>query len=211
MKTSWKTWGGALLLVSFFASPLTAEEATAPARGGARIRHRGRGVPRFGRGDDPAKVIEMVRMYKMIEVLNLSEEQCQAVFPIISRFNNARRERQEKMEEALHSLRSMVKDENLMEAKYTEKVQELREQTRIQRVSEDKMLDELLPHLSPKQQAQFILFHHDFERRMRELIEKVRDPNASPARPGGPPQGLRGQRNRLGNPDHPDELPPPVR
>jgi len=207
MKTLWKAVLGALLAVSFFASPANAEDAPDLASRAARIRHRGRGMPRFERGDDPAKVIEMVRMYKMIEALNLSEEQCQTVFPLMSRFNKERKQRQEKMEEALRSFRSMVQDENLMEAQLTEKIRELRKLTQLQRESEEKMLDELLPHLSPKQQAEFILFHHDFERRMRELIQKVRNPNVPPGPHGGPPKGPRGNRGRLDGPGTAEQPP----
>jgi len=170
-----------------------------PHRGdGSRPKQRGHAMSRFGPPQDPARTIEMVRMYRMVETLRLSEEQCQVLFPIITQANKERKDRQRKLDEALHSLRISVQDDNLTEGELTVKVRHLRDLLQAQRSSDEKLLDELIPHLSPRQQAEFILFHHDFERQMREILQKVRRDGGQSLPPRSPENlpGKRGPRPR---------------
>ena len=170
-----------------------------PHRGeGPRPKQRGHAMSQLGSPQDPARTIEMVRMYRMVEALRLSEEQCQTLFPIITQANRERRDRQRNLDEALRSLRISVQNDNQTEAELSAKVRQMRELIQAQRSSDERLLDELIPHLSPRQQAEFILFHHDFERQIRELLQKVRRDEA----PSLPPRlsedhlGRRGTRPR---------------
>jgi Spy/CpxP family protein refolding chaperone len=124
-------------------------------------------------GRDPGRNIELVRVYALIDELNLSEEQCAKVFPILSQIGKERRQVTEDKERTLMELRQMVDDPNVMEPEIAQKTKAVEESILKLRDVDNRLLEALKPHLSVKQQAELILFQNEFDRRLGEIVGKV--------------------------------------
>ena len=162
-----------------------------------------------GPGRDPARTIEMVRMYRMIEELSLTEEQCEKIFPIMNQMNKRQREIREDGEKLFMELRRLVRDDNVMEPELASRIEALHALQMKQRASEDELFESLKPHLSVKQQAQLLLFQQDFHAMINDLVDRVRQQHRPmPPDMHNPDQRrLREHRERNREPVRPEDPP----
>ncbi|MEO0184222.1 MAG: Spy/CpxP family protein refolding chaperone [candidate division WOR-3 bacterium] len=131
---------------------------------------------------DPREIIEKVRIYKLTEALDLTDEQVTKFFPRLKEMRKTEQEFHKQRLEILKELKDLIKA-NAKEqevVKILDKFQELQKKRMVAQMEEMKDLKSLL---TPLQQAKFLIFQEDFEREIRDLIREVRG-----RRPQPPPE-----------------------
>jgi len=122
--------------------------------------------------------IQTLRMWKLLEALDLSSEQSIQFLPAYKDFQNARKTFDEKRRKLLKKLEEELESGN--DQKRLRKILMELEDVRKQFQAElDKFWARSKAILTLKQQAQLVLFEEKFERRLKETIERLR---------GGPPR-----------------------
>lgn len=126
------------------------------------------------KGERMQQRMESLRLWKLLEVLDLTEEQSNAFLPALREFQKSEAAYNENRRELLDQLQKSLEDKD--QRKMSETVGKLKqnrlemEQNRVQFLSKaDKIL-------SPEQQAKFLLFQNRFEGRMRAEIMELRQP-----------------------------------
>lgn len=120
------------------------------------------------------KIIESLRIVKMTEALNLSEEQSIKVFTKIGQIEKEKKILQKKKIEAIQNLRESV-DSGAHEEeikKYVENIKNLAVSIKDQ---DDALIKHLEGVLSVEQQAKYIIFAEDFQKDIRKMIGHARD------------------------------------
>ncbi len=127
--------------------------------------------------DKPEKMkekVESLRVWKLLETLDLSEEQANSFLPAYREFQKSEENYNQNRRELLDQLQQSLESKD--QKKISEIVGKLKqnrlqvEQNRVQFLARiDKML-------SPEQQAKFLLFQNRFEGRMRAEIMELRQP-----------------------------------
>ncbi|NIS61124.1 MAG: hypothetical protein GTO13_10605 [Proteobacteria bacterium] len=164
------------LFISGFSLPCFSQP---PAEG----RSRGPGSPVAWDDESPQAIekrkkvrerIELIRMWKLTEELDLSQETGAKLFPLLRKYDekwiNLQKERRDLMQE----LRKALEGEEISD-KELEGTME-RVETNAGAISDllRQQRQELKGILSPRQQAKFILFQSQFHREIREIIAEAR-------------------------------------
>jgi len=161
----------------------------AQATGEERRMQRGRGWRRHEAMMRQRKHLEQLRILKMLELLNLSEEQ---EVPFLTAFNSMRQKQREldwQTQAVLDSLSAEVNSGSVSEARLNGMIDRAKvlEREKFDRVMA--FMDEARTMLSPEQMAKLLIFHKRFE---AELLEQVgrfrRGMGGGPGAPGGPPE-----------------------
>jgi Spy/CpxP family protein refolding chaperone len=131
---------------------------------------------RPGRREDREKIrenIETLRVWKLLETLNLSEEQSTKFLPALKEFQTAKKNfedrRRDLLEELETTLNAGPNDEKLKEI-----LGKLEDNRRQFQTATDSYLEKAKSILTIEQQAQLFLFEDKFEKRIRETIEQIR-------------------------------------
>lgn len=122
---------------------------------------------------DPREIIEKVRIYKLTETLDLTEEQMTKFFLHLKDMRKNEQDFQDQRMVLLQELRNLVKT-NAREQEIINilnKFQELQKKRLTNQIQEIESLKKIL---TPVQQAKFLIFQENFEREIRELIREVR-------------------------------------
>lgn len=126
------------------------------------------------KGERMQQRMESLRMWKLLEVLDLTEEQSNAFLPALREFQKSEASYNENRRELLDQLQKSLEDKD--QKKMSETVAKLKqnrlqlEQNRVQFLAKaDKIL-------SAEQQAKFLLFQNRFEGRLRAEIMDLRQP-----------------------------------
>ncbi len=122
---------------------------------------------------DPREVIEKVRIYKLTEALDLTEEQTMKLFPRLRDFRKREREFQRQRVATIDKLRDLIKT-NAEEKEIVKVLDKLHEMQKNRLALQIKEMENIKELLTPVQQAKFLIFEEDFEREIRELIREVR-------------------------------------
>jgi Spy/CpxP family protein refolding chaperone len=118
--------------------------------------------------------IETLRMYKLLEALNLTSEQSAEFLPALNEFQDAKRKFQDDRRAFLKELEDALESEKIDENKLEQTLTAL-EDTREQFQAEFvKFLQKARAVLTPQQRARLQLFEERFERRLRESIRQMR-------------------------------------
>ncbi len=135
--------------------------------------------------------IEMIRMWKMMETLDLSREQSEKLFPVLDEYSDRRRDLFEERMHTMKELRNTLKGENPDEAAVQDLVNKFEKVHRsleeIRREENEAVKD----IVTPLQYARYILFQESFERELRGIIRDVRErpPRGTPHERGPEPPG----------------------
>ncbi len=122
-------------------------------------------------GKNIRKKVEIMRVWELTKVLDLDEETASKLFPILHEYDKKRtkihediRENRGKLEEALNdgSYDRMKRILNRLE-RHHEVMQKISQEERI----------ELRNILTVKQQAKFVLFHHEFKHRTKRMLAEA--------------------------------------
>lgn len=129
------------------------------------------GPPHMRRGQTPEQ-LETLRIWKMTEFLDLSEEQATRFFPA---FRN-HREKMGQLDSAVADLQGSIGDQlgqNGVDQKYVDQKRKELSDLRQQQLKEEiRFLEELPEYLTPDQQAKFIIFDRRFRRALRDAVRR---------------------------------------
>jgi hypothetical protein len=152
------------------------------------------------------ETIETIKIWKMTEALQLSEDQAIKLFPKLTRLGASRREFHRRQHALREELAELLRQRPAREVEMKRKLEELDRSESDFRSLERAVRGELQSILSLEQQARLALFEERFEAEMRRAIHELRQ-----RRHGlGPDPGLGRPRVR-GGPSLPVEGAPPDR
>ncbi len=119
--------------------------------------------------------IETIRMWKLTEALNLSEEQSMRFFPLFNKWEREKRQLDEERNRLLDQLENILDQERPKEREIKSLLKRLEEnQTRRAKGRKDFWL-QVSEILTLKQRAEYLIFQRNFERRIREIIKNIRE------------------------------------
>jgi hypothetical protein len=162
----------------------------AQATGEERMMQHGRGWLNHDDMMRQRKHLEQLRILKMLELLDLSEDQ---EVPFLTAFNSMRQEQHDLEEQTnlvLDTLAAEMQSGSVSEARLNGLIDRAKslEQEKFSRLMA--FMDEAGTMLTPEQMAKLLIFHKRFE---AELLEQVgrfrRGMGGGPGAPGGPPEG----------------------
>jgi|UniRef100_A0A7V6CN24 Spy/CpxP family protein refolding chaperone len=121
----------------------------------------------------PRETIENLRLWRLTEELNLTEEQSAKIFPKWKKLRELREKRREEREKELEKLSELL----LKKAKDDEikkQVNMIKENDKKNREECEKLEEEIFSLLTPIQQAKYLLFHMNFEAKIKGMIKKLK-------------------------------------
>lgn len=117
--------------------------------------------------------IEMLRMWKLLEALDLSTEQSEIFLPILNDFQKEQKELEKAKRESLKMLKEEISKEEMDHRKIEKILNNLEENRKLQERKREEFLFEVKEALSLKQQARLILFEERFAEHIKEMIKRV--------------------------------------
>ena len=118
--------------------------------------------------------IHRLRLLRMTEALELTEEQTAAIYPAASRAEKAKTEILRQLNRGMRDLRERLREDNPDEAAISEIVKSLRE-LRTEMQAKDKEFEDFLDaQLTPLQKAKYLIFSAEFYRGLGEQLNRAR-------------------------------------
>jgi len=131
--------------------------------------------PEEGKRERLREEIETMKMWKMLEVLNLTDEQSDKFLPAWRELQKAQKDFREKREDLLKSLEGVLGAEKPDEGKIKDILAQLEKQrSRLDEVQQ-RFRQKAQEVLTIEQQAKLLLFEDRFEKRMMEIIRQYRE------------------------------------
>lgn len=121
----------------------------------------------------PLEQIETIKMWKLTERLDLTEEQTAIVFPAMKSHRQKMDSLEIKARTLIEELRIARQEEN--DKKITQLVEQILALQEARCASEVELMEKLRTVLSPKQQADFIIFEMEFREEMIKFLQEHRD------------------------------------
>jgi len=136
--------------------------------------------PRNGMGEMPGseramEMIRAMRIMRMRERLNLSDEQVAALLPRLSRRDSLMISHRKAQAEDFQLLKQELAKSNPSESKLKEIMDRLKKEEDEHHQQMTRLRDEMLSVLSVEQQAKFVIFEVEFEREIRRFIKRIRE------------------------------------
>ena len=150
----------------------------------------GAAVPGVGQDDQRARdIIDAYRVWKLTDVLDLSEDDMPVFFSRVKKIGEAEAEHREAERKAVRRIDDLLRrgaEEGELRAALREYEQmRISHWNQIQRLRED-----AASMLSLKQRCQYAVFEERFRAEIRSMIQDVRKSRGVPGQaPGGEPQG----------------------
>jgi hypothetical protein len=119
--------------------------------------------------------MHMFRMWRLIDVLDMSEEQAAKFFPLANRYFDEERQFSERWGRAADSLRQALDKKDVSEKDLKERMQALRKVGDDRAALKREHFDKAAMILSPRQQAQLLLFEDHFQGEIREVMQELRE------------------------------------
>jgi Spy/CpxP family protein refolding chaperone len=145
------------------------------------------GPPSEERREEVRKKIEAVRIWRLTEELKLDTDSSAKLSSLLSSLNLKRRNTMREQMEAMRDLRSLLRTAKPDEAKIKALLEKLEKNRHEMQGLKDQELKGLKDILTIEQQARFLIFQHEFQREMRDMISGARGKGpGGPGRRGGP-------------------------
>jgi Spy/CpxP family protein refolding chaperone len=140
------------------------------AQGGARQR------------GEAFKMVDAYIVSNLQESVGLSDEQFARILPLVKRLQNDRRELAQRRGRALAEMRRVLESGTATEARVLDLLKDVKavESTQHETIRHD--MDAIDQVLTPIQQAKFRLLEGEVERKIRSLMEGLREGNRAPGR-----------------------------
>jgi predicted membrane chloride channel (bestrophin family) len=119
--------------------------------------------------------ISTLYLLRMVQVLDLTEEQTAKIFPKVNRVEKDKREMNRKIGLLLRELRATARQQDVNEkelSRIMDEVKDLRMQVRNREEELQKFMEE---NLTVHQQAKYLIFIQDFLKDLREKLNKARE------------------------------------
>lgn len=140
------------------------------------------------RGGELEKHLEVMQIWKLVEILGLSEEDALKFFPAFNKLREARQEAVRARKKIIEGLENLLKDERPNSKLISQKLSELEELNSGLRKKEEEFNKVVKEILSPEQQAKLVIFlprmhqeletlkrRQEIERRKRESQRRMRE------------------------------------
>jgi len=119
--------------------------------------------------------ISTLYLLRMVQVLDLTEEQTAKIFPMVNRVEKEKREMNRTIGLFLRELRATLRQQDADEKELSRIMSEIKD-LRIQVKSREEDLQEFMEEtLTVPQQAKYLIFVQDFLRELREKLNKARE------------------------------------
>ena len=126
-----------------------------------------------GSNPKPIETIENLKIWRLTEELDLSEEQSAKIFPKWKKLKELKEKRREEREKEIEKLSELLakkaKDDEIKK-----QVALIKEKDKKHREECEKLEEEIFSLLTPVQQAKYLLFHLNFEARIKGMIKKLK-------------------------------------
>jgi Spy/CpxP family protein refolding chaperone len=123
---------------------------------------------------DPRAIIQKVKIYRLVQELDLTTEQSVQFFPKLEEMQKIEQEFNEQRMEILDQLKDLVNDDG-KDAEISNLIAQYEEIHRERAQKHLEKMGELWKILTPVQQAKYLLFEEKFNREIREMIKQVKD------------------------------------
>lgn len=133
--------------------------------------------------EDPHKLIEAIKIWKISEFLELDDEQMVAFFPKLKKLEKHRRESLKERRTLLEKLKSQL-DKHQSDEKIGKTIVEVIDLDAQTREKEEELRAAIMSVLTVPQQAKLLIFEERFEREIRNIIMEMRRERMGPGRPG---------------------------
>lgn len=130
------------------------------------------GQARFDK-KDPREIIEKIRIYRLTEELDLTDEQAVKFFPKLKELRKVEQDFFEERRSVIIELKALLKADADPE-KIKSVIDAYRDLMKKRMEAQKNNLEEIQKLLSPVQQAKFIVFQEEFENEIREVIKQVK-------------------------------------
>ena len=117
--------------------------------------------------------IEMLRMWKLLEALDLSTEQSEIFLPILNDFRKEQKELEKAKRESLKMLKEEISKEEMDHRKIEKILNDLEENRVLFEKKRENFLSAAKEVLSLEQQAKLVLFEERFAEHIKEMIKRV--------------------------------------
>jgi hypothetical protein len=131
--------------------------------------------------EDPHKLIEAIKIWKISEFLDLDDEQMVVFFPKLKRIEKHRRESFKQRHSILEKMRKQL-DKDKSDSMIGETIEELLSFDEEARDKERELREDIMSVLNVKQQAKLLIFEERFEREIRNIIKEMRKEHKGPPR-----------------------------
>ena len=161
-------------------------------------------------GDKAQERLEVLRMWKMMEALNLDKTTADKIFGIRAKYLGEEKQLRKDLQEDIRKLRSQLKEppSGSVDSELESLLKDIRDKRRKLHSLWNEQYEEVSRILSIRQQAELMLFLKDFHREIRSLLYP---PGQPPQGPGGGLGRKEGQprlpRSPLHIPADPDDFP----
>lgn len=140
------------------------------------------------RGEDLRETIEIYMLARMKTELQLTPEQEREVVPLFQQLSDARHRHRMERHLTLRKLQPMVEEPDTSEEAFTTEIKSLTESEEAFRQAERAALEQIRAVLTPRQQAQFVLFLERFMQDMQRRLREMRRLHGEGGPPGGEPR-----------------------
>jgi hypothetical protein len=134
------------------------------------------------RADELRKRIELIWMWKLTEELDLTKEEGAKLFPLLSTYEEKKRELREENRRIVQTLEQMI-DDGAPEGDLKRTIRSLEDNKRKLNKVKEEGSHELAKILSVEKQAKYIVFQEYFRHEIHGLIQKARHEERVPRRP----------------------------
>ena len=149
--------------------------------------------PGFAPGDP--RSFEAIKLWRMTQALDLSEEQASKIFPKLHQMQKERRQFRQNYRLMVQDLAALVRTPDVKDNFILKKIEEIEKVEQSFREQERKGREEIKAILTPLQQAKLMLFQERFDRDLRAILREMREQRGplpprhpSPKMPPEPPQ-----------------------
>lgn len=118
--------------------------------------------------------ISTLYLLRMVQVLDLTEEQTAKIFPKVNRVEKEKREMNRKIGQLLRELRARVRQQDVNEEELSRIMDELKDLRTQMKNREEELQEFLEENLTVHQQAKYLIFIQDFLKELREKLNKAR-------------------------------------
>ena len=139
----------------------------------------------------PNDRLELIRLWWLVDELQIDEEQATHLFPVWSRHHHQRRELQQRRQRAAEELAELLKQEDTEEEALKKQIEQVRGLDKEKEDLTRQFHNSMAELLTVRQQARLVLFDDGFRKDLQELIRAFRQFRRS--RDGPPGRRFRGQ------------------
>jgi Spy/CpxP family protein refolding chaperone len=118
--------------------------------------------------------IVTLRLLRMTQVLELTEEQTAKIYPVIARIEKEKTEIQKELGLLMREIRDIVRTGTDKGGKIEEKLDNIKELKAGIRTKEEEIENFLASQLTPLQRAKYLLFSVEFYQGLGEKLERAR-------------------------------------